>query len=139
MMVLGGRRRSLFLPDLGGLAYQIEFLAASAFCGFLVAWLVIFILIAVWVYRDAESRRMSGALWHIIVILLGLIGLIIYLIVRGGHPVGGTPPYAAYPSAPPPVYPPPPVASAGAAAICRNCGSPLAPGAGFCPRCGAKI
>lgn len=131
----------MYLPGLSGLAYQIDFLAAGAICGFLIAWLVIFIVIAVWVYRDAESRRMSGGLWLIIVILLGLIGLIVYLIVRADHPVGGTPPpYAAYPYAPPPAYSPtPPAAAAGAAATCRNCGSPLSPGAGFCPRCGAKV
>lgn len=45
-------------------------------------WFVIWILIAVWVYRDAESRGMGGALWLIIVILLGLIGIIVYLVVR---------------------------------------------------------
>jgi len=49
---------------------------------FIVVWCIIGIILAVWVYRDAESRGMNGALWLIIVLLLGLIGLIIYLIVR---------------------------------------------------------
>jgi len=40
------------------------------------------ILLCVWVYRDAESRGMGGVLWLIVVILTGIIGLIIYLIVR---------------------------------------------------------
>jgi len=47
-----------------------------------IVWLIIFILIAIWVYKDAEKRGKSGVLWLIIVILLGLIGLIIWLIVR---------------------------------------------------------
>ncbi len=45
-------------------------------------WCVIGIILAIWVYRDAESRGMNGALWLIITILLGIIGLIIYLVVR---------------------------------------------------------
>ncbi len=130
------------LAFLSGLQFQVGFLAFGALCAFAIGWLVIAILIAIWVYRDAESRGMGGALWLIIVILLGLIGLIVYLIVRGSHPVGGTQAaYAAYPPQyPPPAYPPqqPPAAAAGAA-TCKNCGSPLNPGAGFCPRCGAKV
>lgn len=129
------------LSLLSGVPYQLEFLAAGAVCGLVVAWLVIFILVAVWVYRDAEKRRMSGGLWLIIVILLGLIGLIIYLIVRSDHPVGGiSPAYAGVPPQYPPAYPPqPPAPAAGVATTCRNCGSPVAPGTAFCPRCGAKI
>jgi TctA family transporter len=51
-----------------------------------VIWFVVAILIAVWVYRDAESRGESGALWLIIVLITGIIGLIIWLIVRGDKP-----------------------------------------------------
>ncbi|MEM2146522.1 MAG: hypothetical protein QW279_14265 [Candidatus Jordarchaeaceae archaeon] len=49
---------------------------------FFIVWCIIGIILAIWVYRDAESRGENGALWLIIVLLLGLIGLIIYLIVR---------------------------------------------------------
>jgi len=52
-----------------------------------VIWFVVAILIAVWVYRDAEKRGESGALWLIIVLITGIIGLIIWLIVRGDKPV----------------------------------------------------
>ena len=52
-----------------------------------VIWFVVAILIAVWVYRDAEKRGESGALWLIIVLVTGIIGLIIWLIVRGDKPV----------------------------------------------------
>ena len=45
-------------------------------------WFIVWILVAIWVYRDAEARGMSGVLWLLIVILLGLLGIIIYLVVR---------------------------------------------------------
>lgn len=47
-----------------------------------VIWLIVAILIAVWVYKDAEKRGENGALWLIIVILTSIIGLIIWVIVR---------------------------------------------------------
>lgn len=49
---------------------------------FTVFWFVIAILICVWVYRDAKARGENAALWLIIVLLFGIIGLIIWLIVR---------------------------------------------------------
>jgi len=45
---------------------------------FFILWL--FVLI--WVYRDAKRRGKSGVLWFFIVLILGIIGLIIWLIVR---------------------------------------------------------
>lgn len=53
----------------------------------IIIWFVIWILVAIWVYRDAEKRGTSGALWLIIVIILGIIGIIIWLVVR--PPIGG--------------------------------------------------
>ncbi len=64
----------------------------------MVVMLIISILIAVWVYRDAKSRGMSGALWLIIVLIAGIIGLIIYLVVRHDKvPEGYYPPPGQYP------------------------------------------
>jgi len=63
------------------LALQLEWLVGTI-CLIPLLWLIISILLCVWVYRDAESRGMSGPLWLIIVILTGIIGLIIYLLVR---------------------------------------------------------
>lgn len=57
------------------------------FCIIPIIWLIIGILIAIWVYKDAEKRGTSGALWLVIVILTGIIGLIIWLVVR--PPLGG--------------------------------------------------
>jgi hypothetical protein len=59
------------------------FLGLGIFCLLIpVVWFIISILLMIWVYRDAESRGMSGVLWLIIMLLLGIIGLIIYLVVR---------------------------------------------------------
>ena len=52
-----------------------------------VASVAIWIGIVVWVYRDATARGAENAvLWLILVLVTGLIGLIIYLIVRPGKP-----------------------------------------------------
>lgn len=47
-----------------------------------IVWFIIWILIGIWVYKDAEKRGKSGVLWLILVIILGIIGLIIWLVVR---------------------------------------------------------
>jgi len=63
--------------------------AAWAILGLAIAavWFIMAILIAVWVYRDAEKRGESGVLWLIIVLITGIIGLIIWLIIRRDKPV----------------------------------------------------
>jgi len=53
--------------------------------GCIVFYLVIFviwILLAVWVYKDAKKRGENAVLWLLVVLLTGIIGLIIYLLVR---------------------------------------------------------
>jgi len=67
---------------------QLESICIGTACFlWVIIWFVIAILIAVWVYKDAEKRGSSGALWLIIIILTGIIGLIIWLIAR--PPIGG--------------------------------------------------
>ncbi len=61
-------------------------LFAGALCFFWVLMFIIWIAIGVWMYRDAEKRGKSGALWLIIGLLFGIIGLIIWLIVRPPEP-----------------------------------------------------
>jgi predicted nucleic acid-binding Zn ribbon protein len=80
---------------------------------FAIIWFVVWILIAIWVYKDAEKRGKNGVLWLIIVILLGLIGLIIYLVVRGEK------------SAP--------------SRHCPNCGRAIPEDARSCPYCNKKF
>ena len=94
---------------------------AGAFMGVAIAsclifaliWFVVWILVAIWVYKDAEKRGKSGVLWLIIVILLGLIGLIIWLVVRGEK------------SAP--------------SRHCPNCGRGIPEDARSCPYCNKKF
>ncbi len=61
-------------------------LFAGAFCLVWVVMFVIWIAIGVWMYKDAEKRGKSGALWLIIGLILGIIGLIVWLIVRPPEP-----------------------------------------------------
>ena len=56
-----------------------------------VVMFIVWIILAIWVYRDAKERGMSAALWLIIVLLFGILGLIIYLVVRHDKPA-----YPAY-------------------------------------------
>lgn len=65
--------------DNGGLAGG---LLAGTMCLIPVIFFIIAIFIAVWVYKDAEKRGKSGALWLIIVLITGIIGLIVWLLVR---------------------------------------------------------
>jgi len=76
------------------LAGQLEWLAfgLGLLCLVPIIWLIIAILLCIWVYRDAESRGMSGVLWLIVVLILGLIGLIIYLVVRKEKKTSAPPP-----------------------------------------------
>jgi TctA family transporter len=57
------------------------------FLGPVIIWLMIAIVVAVWVYKDAESRGENGVLWLIIVLIAGIIGFIIWLIIRRDKPV----------------------------------------------------
>lgn len=82
-----------------------------------IIWLVIWILVGIWVYKDAEKRGKSGVLWLILVILLGIIGIIIWLVIR--PPIGGE---KTEPSR-----------------RCPNCGRPIPMDARVCPYCSKKF
>lgn len=91
-----------------------------------VIWLVVFIVfivLAIWVYKDAEKRGSSGALWLIIVIFTGIIGLIIWLVVR--PPIGGKPQG--------------PGQAGGTGRMCPNCGRQIPMDAQNCPYCGKNF
>ncbi len=68
--------------------------------------IALWVWLLVWVYRDAKSRGMEAALWVLVVAVVGLLGLIIYLVVRRDHstyrPAYYPPPGYAYPPPPPP-------------------------------------
>lgn len=146
--------------ELGEVALQFEALwFGGILCAIGVAFFLVWIFVLIWVYRDAESRGMNGVLWIILVFFLSWIGLLVYLVVRGGHPprTGAWPPAPG--TYPPPGYPPPPVAYAPppsgyapppigyppstappppSPGVCRQCGTPLPAGAVFCASCGAR-
>jgi len=91
------------------------------FCIIPIIWFIIAILICIWVYRDAEKRGSSGILWLIIVLITGIIGLIIWLIVR--PPIGsGTKSEPQMPDR-----------------RCPECGRTIPEDAKVCPYCGRKF
>ena len=70
------------------------------------------VLIGVYVYRDAKARGMDAALWTIIAVLApSLIGLIVYLVVRGNSSVRR----------------------------CAQCGAQVSVDFAVCPQCGAQL
>lgn len=97
-------------------------LFTGALCIIPIVMFIIWIVLAVWVYKDAEKRGSSGALWLIIVIVTGIIGLIIWLVVRppiGGKTSGETS-----------------TGSGGNDRRCPNCGRGIPLDANVCPYCG---
>jgi len=94
-----------------------------ALCG--VSVVVALVASALWMYGDAERRGMDAAVWVILFVIASLlvpiigfiIVLIVYLVVRENHPIGGGYPvaYGGYPPYPPPAVP----------AACPVCGSPM--------------
>ncbi|MFQ6097293.1 MAG: hypothetical protein ACE5O2_06145 [Armatimonadota bacterium] len=71
-------------PDASvGIAMLLGFLCIG------IVSLAIVIWVAIWIYRDAESRGQSGVLWCVLWLIFGLIPLIVWLIIRNNYPVGG--------------------------------------------------
>jgi hypothetical protein len=102
------------------------------------------IILAVWVYKDAQKRDMDATVWLAVVLLGGCIGCIVYLIVR--HPIGGetskTPSYTPEPTYIPEETTAPSYETEKVTEIttkyCRNCGEKIPSDATFCPICGSK-
>jgi TctA family transporter len=81
------------LAEPGDLGYAfLAFLVFGGFILFIIGLIAVWILLAVWVYRDARKRGMEATLWLLVVLLTGIIGLIVYLIVRREHPIQQPPP-----------------------------------------------
>jgi hypothetical protein len=49
---------------------------------FILAVIVLYIVMLVWVARDAKARGMDGGVWLFLVLFTGLIGLLIYVLSR---------------------------------------------------------
>ena len=95
------------------------------------------ILIGVYVYRDAERRGMNALLWALVAVFApSLIGLIIYLVVRGNYsdlkcPVCNaavTEEYVVCPNC-----------GAKLRLSCPNCSAPVEPDWKVCPRCAQPL
>lgn len=101
---------------------------------FSLLFVIIWLAVILWVYKDAERRRMSGLLWALLVFIGNLVGLLIYLIIRQDHPVCCEPAGSAGP-------PQPRVADAVAkkTASCPSCQKPVESGFIYCPNCGASL
>lgn len=85
---------------------------SGVICMIYVVIFIVWIMVALWVYRDAESKGQSGVLWLLVVLIGSIVGLIVYLIVRSGWP--SHPPYMGHPYGYQPMaYP------------CPSCGTPL--------------
>ncbi len=88
---------------------------------------IIAILVAVWIYKDAEKRGKSGILWVILLLLasflFSFIGFIIVLIVWFAirPPIGGEPNKQM---------------GVSSGRICPACGRPIPMDAQVCPYCG---
>jgi uncharacterized membrane protein YhaH (DUF805 family) len=81
------------LAEPGGFGYAfLALLVFGFFILFIIGLIAVWILLAVWVYRDAKKRGMEATLWLLVVLLTGIIGLIVYLIVRRDHPIQQPPP-----------------------------------------------
>jgi hypothetical protein len=51
---------------------------------FLLLVLVVHILVAVWVYQDIRKRNAGSGIWIVIALLAGLLGVLVYAVVRIG-------------------------------------------------------
>jgi heme/copper-type cytochrome/quinol oxidase subunit 2 len=102
---------------------QFLFFPFFIIVAFIFAWLLIGVLFCVWVFRDAESRGMNGAVWVIIVLIANVIGFLVYLIVRADRR-----PSHSY-QAP----------YTGTTRFCTNCGTQLPTAARYCSSCGKPV
>ena len=53
-----------------------------------IIFLIIYIFMMVWVYKDAKQRNMEPVLYLVLIFFFSCCGLIIYLIARAENPVG---------------------------------------------------
>lgn len=70
----------MLLPDAASGLCGLALLGGS--CILPVVVFLLWLMLCVWVYRDAQERGMDAAIWLLIVLLTGPVGLIVYLIVR---------------------------------------------------------
>ena len=123
----------------------LHFLGLAGYSFIALALLLLWIAVVVWVYRDAERRGMSGVLWALVVFFAHLAGLVIYVLVRSGHPL-----LAGESVSQPPVCPKChksvgknhafcPYCGDRIQAVCPKCAKPVEKSWQACPHCGEKL
>ncbi len=126
------------MPGLGGLP-GVFFL--WRFLGLLFP--LIWILVAVWAYTDAERRGMNGILWGLLVFIGNVVGLIVYLLVRVGQaPEPGVQVALSCPNCGKPVrrdFKVCPYCQTPLVHECPNCGEPVQSGWKVCPYCESPL
>ena len=107
-------------PNINGVSFwPYKFFTVTSLSILSLALFIIWIMVIVWVYRDAERRGMNGVLWALLVFIGNLIGLLIYLIVHTDSvPASKSPPTIS---------------------TCPNCQEPVSSIFIFCPNCGTRL
>lgn len=54
------------------------------FCGFMFVCMIVHILLAVWTYQDIRKRNAGSGVWIVVTLLTGLLGALVYAVVRMG-------------------------------------------------------
>ncbi len=139
-----GAIKSIRLPDFKAFYFDPSAFRYSITSLFSFALLIIWILVIVWVYRDAERRGMNGILWALLVFIGNIIGLIIYLILRSdaafapkSEPATQTCPKCEKLVSSTYVFCP--YCAAKIHSVCPECGKPTEKGWKACPHCGKKL
>ncbi len=91
--------------DISDNPFDYDPFAGTMAIAYNVISLIIQIVIAIYMYKDAEKRGKSGILWGIIGFCCSCIGLILWIIVR--PPIQQAPPGSYPPPQQQPYYPPP--------------------------------
>ena len=98
----------------------LPFSFTGIYCLCYLIFIILWIYLLFWIYKDAKRRGSSGALWVILFLFFSWIALIIWLIVRGPiQPVGGTH-HHHYHGAPPQQ-----AQAQQQAQFCPTCGQPM--------------
>lgn len=83
------------------------------FLGALALVVALYVLIGVFVYKDAQRRGMNAVLWTVVAVLVpSFIGVIVYLLARNSMPEGK---------------------------LCAKCNAPVEESFMVCPKCGYEL
>lgn len=109
---------------------SLKITAVLAILFFCIYW----VLIALWMYRDAAKHKLTSLYWGLIGLCTNIIGLIVYLIYKHSLaicPVCGTAQRTNH------LY----CTNCGKqlGTLCPHCGGMISPKDAFCPHCGKKV